>query len=54
MLQFKTVRFALQGRQQTISFHSQNILSICGNAHLTLYHSVPVSSTSCNLCPKSI
>jgi len=26
MLQFKTVRFALQGRQQIISFHSQNIV----------------------------
>lgn len=23
-------------------------------AHLTLYYGVPVSSTSCNLCPKSI
>lgn len=52
------VCFASQGRQQTVPPFTRRIfrllLTIHGNAHLTRYYDVPVSSTSCNFCPKSI
>lgn len=45
----------LQGRQHgPLSLVEYSIYNCYGSSHLTLYYGVPVSSTSCNLCPKSI
>lgn len=54
----QVTRLCVTSRQQAVSFHSPNIPSAINNSRRCSFNAVlrcvPVVSTSCNLCPKSI